>query len=99
ALIAGNCVLLKPSEVTPLVGTLIERIFDALPFPSGVMQVLHGGRDVGRLLVEARPDKIFFTGSVATGKKIMASAAEHLIPVELELGGKDPMVVFEDSDL
>ncbi|MGZ4163206.1 MAG: aldehyde dehydrogenase family protein, partial [Tumebacillaceae bacterium] len=99
ALIAGNCVLLKPSEVTPLVGTLIEDIFNALPFPAGVMQVLHGGRHVGQGLVDAKPDKIFFTGSVATGKKIMAEAAKHLIPVELELGGKDPMIVFADSDL
>jgi acyl-CoA reductase-like NAD-dependent aldehyde dehydrogenase len=99
ALIAGNCVLLKPSEVTPCVGELIERVFRDAGFPSHVVQVMHGGRNVGSTLIESRPDKIFFTGSVATGKKIMAAAAERLIPVELELGGKDPMIVFSDSDL
>lgn len=99
ALIAGNAVLLKPSEVTPFVGTLMERLFQESGFPEGVVQVLHGGRDVGAGLTAARPDKIFFTGSVATGKKIMAAAAEHLIPVDLELGGKDPMIVLADADL
>lgn len=99
ALIAGNCVLLKPSEVAPLVGQLIEKIFQAVGLPDGVLQVIHGGRDAGRLLTESRPDKIFFTGSVATGRKIMAAAAEHLIPVELELGGKDPMIVFADAEV
>ena len=99
ALIAGNCVLLKPSEVTAGVGVLMEQIFQAIDFPQDVVQVLHGGREVGSALVQARPDKILFTGSVATGKKIMATAAEHLIPVDLELGGKDPMIVFADSDV
>lgn len=99
ALLAGNCVLLKPSEVTAGVGVLIEEIVGAIGLPENVVQVLHGGREVGSALVHARPDKIFFTGSVATGKKIMSAASEHLIPVELELGGKDPMIVFEGSDL
>jgi len=99
ALLAGNCVLLKPSEVTAGVGVLMEEIFGAIGLPENVVQVLHGGREVGSALVQARPDKIFFTGSVATGKKIMSVAAEHLIPVDLELGGKDPMIVFADSDL
>ncbi|MGG4496111.1 aldehyde dehydrogenase family protein [Brevibacillus reuszeri] len=99
ALIAGNTVVLKPSEITPSAGLMIEELFRAVPLPDGVVSVLHGGREVGQALVAARPDKIFFTGSVATGKKIMAAAAEHLIPVELELGGKDPMIVFEDAHL
>ncbi|MDR7319010.1 aldehyde dehydrogenase family protein [Brevibacillus nitrificans] len=99
ALVAGNTVILKPSEVTPATGRLIEELFRAIPLPDGVISVLHGGREVGQALVSARPDKIFFTGSVATGKKIMAAAAEHLIPVELELGGKDPMIVLEDAHL
>ncbi|EMT50185.1 MULTISPECIES: aldehyde dehydrogenase family protein [Brevibacillus] len=99
ALIAGNTVILKPSEITPGVGVLIEELFQAVPAPQHIVQVLHGGRQVGQALVAARPDKIFFTGSVATGKKIMAQAAEHLIPVELELGGKDPMIVLEDAHL
>lgn len=99
ALVAGNTVILKPSEVTPSAGLLIEELFAAVPPPDGVVSVLHGGREVGQALVGQRPDKIFFTGSVATGKKIMAQAAEQLIPVELELGGKDPMIVLEDAHL
>ncbi|MGN7469413.1 aldehyde dehydrogenase family protein [Brevibacillus sp. SAFN-007a] len=99
ALVAGNTVILKPSEVTPSIGLLIEELFAIAGLPEGVVTVLHGGREVGSRLVEARPDKIFFTGSVATGKKIMAAAAKHLIPVSLELGGKDPMIVFEDANL
>lgn len=99
ALVAGNTVILKPSEVTSYTGLLMEEVLKAAQFPPGVVQVLHGGRETGQGLVNARPDKIFFTGSVATGKKIMAAAAEHLIPVELELGGKDPMIVLEDAHL
>lgn len=99
ALVAGNTVVLKPSEVTAFTGLLIEEMFAAASFPEGVVSVLHGGGEVGRMLVSAKPDKIFFTGSVKTGKKIMAAAAEHLIPVELELGGKDPMIVFADAHL
>lgn len=99
ALIAGNTVVLKPSEVTAATGLMIEELFGAVPLPDGVIHVLHGGREVGQELVLARPDKIFFTGSVRTGKKIMAAAAEHLIPVELELGGKDPMIVCADAPL
>ncbi|MBY0052079.1 aldehyde dehydrogenase family protein [Brevibacillus agri] len=99
ALVAGNTVILKPSEVTPSTGLLIEELFAVAGLPEGVVTVLHGGREVGSRLVAARPDKIFFTGSAATGKKIMAAAAEHLIPVSLELGGKDPMIVFEDANL
>jgi acyl-CoA reductase-like NAD-dependent aldehyde dehydrogenase len=99
ALIAGNAVILKPSEVTAYTGLTIEKVLKATEFPDGVVQVLHGGKAVGQALVDAKPDKIFFTGSTATGKKIMASAAQNLIPVELELGGKDPMIIFEDANL
>lgn len=97
ALAAGNCVVIKTSEVTPSVGTLIEKLVKDAGLPEGVVQVVQGGPEVGRALIDARPDKIFFTGSVATGKKIMAAAAEQLIPVELELGGKDPLIVFADA--
>ncbi|PTX58333.1 acyl-CoA reductase-like NAD-dependent aldehyde dehydrogenase [Melghirimyces profundicolus] len=99
ALITGNTVLYKPSEISPLTGKVIEDLFSSLAMPKGVFRVLHGGKETGRHLVESGPDKIFFTGSAATGKKIMAAAAERLIPVELELGGKDPMLVFADADL
>nr|WP_185956128.1 aldehyde dehydrogenase family protein [Melghirimyces algeriensis] len=99
ALIAGNVVLYKPSEISSWTGKVIEGLFSSLALPKGVFQVLQGGKDTGRHLVDSHPDKIFFTGSVATGKKIMQSASEGLIPVELELGGKDPMLVFADADL
>src|SRR5690606_16224297 len=68
-------------------------------FLKDVVQVVYGGKDVGRVCIDQQPDKIFFTGSEAAGKAIMSHAAQYLIPVELELGGKDPMVVFEDVNL
>lgn len=97
ALTAGNCVLLKPSAETPLASLLLEKISGL--FPDGVFQVLHGGAETGRLLVEQQPDYIHFTGSVATGKVIQKQAAEHLIPTTLELGGKDAMVVHKDANV
>ncbi|MCS7084565.1 MAG: aldehyde dehydrogenase family protein [Bacteroidia bacterium] len=98
AFIAGNAVIYKPSEVTPLKG-LVEEILQKSGFPADAVQVVYGGKDVGQRLVEARPDKIFFTGSRNAGKKIMETAARNLTPLELELGGKDPMIVFEDVNL
>jgi acyl-CoA reductase-like NAD-dependent aldehyde dehydrogenase len=99
ALVSGNTVLLKPSEVTPLVGKEIERLFHIAGFPDGVVQVVHGGKEVGAALTEGKPDYIFFTGSVRTGKIIQQVAEKNLIPTTLELGGKDPMIVFEDAPL
>jgi len=98
ALIAGNSVVFKPSEHTPLQG-LIEEIFQQTDFPPDVVQVVYGGKETGRRLIAQQPAKIFFTGSEAAGRAIMAQAAQDLIPVELELGGKDPMVVFGDVHL
>ena len=99
ALVAGNAVLLKPSELTPCVGEVIGKIIAAAGIPSGVVQVLQGGGAVGAALVEANPDKVFFTGSVATGKRIAETCARRLIPSSLELGGKDSMIVLADADL
>ncbi len=99
ALAAGNTVVVKPSNETPSIGALIERIMIEAGLPQGVVEVVQGGRDVVSALIEAKPDKIFFTGSVSTGKKIMEQASKHLIPVELELGGKDPMIVLEDANI
>ncbi len=99
ALVAGNTVILKPSEVTPLVGRLIEALFAQAELPVGVVQVAHGGGDLGAALTAGKPDYIFFTGSVRTGKIIAAQAAKDLIPTTLELGGKDPMIVFADANL
>jgi len=96
--VAGNATLYKPSEFTPLQG-LVEEILLEAGFERDWIQVIYGDGNTGAQLIKHRPDKIFFTGSVATGKRIMAAAAEHIIPVELELGGKDPMIVFEDANL
>lgn len=99
ALAAGNTVVLKPSEVTPMVGRLIEDLFRQAGFPPAVVQVAHGGRELGAALTAGKPDYIFFTGSVRTGKVIATQAAKDLIPTTLELGGKDPMIVFADANL
>ncbi len=98
AFIAGNSVVYKPSEHTPLKG-LIEQVFSESGFVKDAITVVYGGREVGQKLIAQRPAKIFFTGSTPAGKAIMKQAAEHVIPVELELGGKDPMIVFEDVDI
>ncbi|RAL24966.1 aldehyde dehydrogenase [Lujinxingia litoralis] len=99
ALIAGNTVVLKPSEVTPLTGELMREIFERAGLPAGVVSVVQGDGATGAALCRADVDKIFFTGSVATGRKVMAAAAEKPIPVELELGGKDAMIVCHDANL
>lgn len=98
AFICGNSVLYKPSEYTPLTG-LLEDLFTKASWPTTWVQPIYGDGAMGSALIEQKPSKIFFIGSTQTGKKIMAQAAPHLIPVELELGGKDPMIVFEDADL
>src|SRR2546423_1118034 len=99
ALIAGNAVVLKPSELTPLVALKIGDVFRRASLPRGVLEIVTGDGSTGAALVEACVDKIMFTGSVATGKRVAESAARRLVPVVLELGGKDPMIVFEDADL
>ncbi|MBA2348625.1 MAG: aldehyde dehydrogenase family protein [Solirubrobacterales bacterium] len=98
ALAAGNSVILKPSEITPLTSqVLLEGLLEC-GMPEGVLQVATGYGETGAALVE-QVDMIMFTGSTATGKKIMAKAAETLTPVSLELGGKDPMIVLADADV
>jgi succinate-semialdehyde dehydrogenase/glutarate-semialdehyde dehydrogenase len=99
ALMAGDTVVIKPSELTPFVGLKIGEVFEKAGFPENTVQIVTGDGRTGAALVEAAPDKIMFTGSVATGKKIAAAAATNLTPFVLELGGKDPMIVFEDANL
>lgn len=99
ALVSGNCVILKPSEVTPMIGRLMESLFLKAGFPSGTVQVAHGKGDLGAKLIEEKPDYILFTGSAKTGKIIQRAAAQLLIPTTLELSGKDPMIVYEDANL
>jgi acyl-CoA reductase-like NAD-dependent aldehyde dehydrogenase len=97
ALLAGCTVVLKPSERAPLVGQQIAELFD--PLPPGVLTVVQGGAEAGAAIVDARPDKVVFTGSAANGRKVYEAAARRLVPCVLELGGKDPMVVLEDAAL
>jgi acyl-CoA reductase-like NAD-dependent aldehyde dehydrogenase len=99
ALMAGNAVVVKPSELTPLTSLKFAEIFRQAQLPSGLVEVVPGNGSTGAALVEAGIDKIMFTGSVATGKRVAEAAAKHLTPVVLELGGKDPMIVLEDANI
>jgi acyl-CoA reductase-like NAD-dependent aldehyde dehydrogenase len=99
ALIAGNAVILKPSELTPLVALELASLLHASGVPKDVFQVVIGEGMAGAALVHSPIDKLVFTGSVATGKRIAVAAAERLLPVVLELGGKDPMLVLDDADV
>jgi acyl-CoA reductase-like NAD-dependent aldehyde dehydrogenase len=99
ALVAGNAVVLKPSELTPLVALELASLMHAAGVPEDVFQVVVGAGPAGAALLRSPIDKLVFTGSVATGKRIAAAAAERLLPVVLELGGKDPMLVLDDADV
>src|SRR5882672_3051435 len=99
ALLAGNAVVLKPSELTPLTGLKIKDVFERAGLPDGVLEVVTGDGSTGAALVGAGVDKIMFTGSVATGKRVAEAAAKYLTPVVLELGGKDPMIVLDDANI
>lgn len=102
ALAAGNAMIFKPSEVTPLTALKLAEIYTEAGVPDGVFNVLTGsGREVGQWLTE-HPliEKISFTGGTATGKKVMASASSSsLKEVTMELGGKSPLIIFDDADL
>src|SRR5713101_5199708 len=99
ALMAGNAVVLKPSELTPLTGLKIKDVFARAGLAEGLLQVVTGDGSTGAALVGAGVDKIMFTGSVATGKRVAEAAAKYLTPVVLELGGKDPMIVLDDANI
>ena len=98
ALAAGNAVVLKPSEVTPLTSQLMAGALRECGLPEDILLVATGGGETGAALID-EVDMVMFTGSTRTGKKVMARAAETLTPVSLELGGKDPMIVLADADL
>jgi succinate-semialdehyde dehydrogenase/glutarate-semialdehyde dehydrogenase len=99
ALVAGNAVVLKPSELTPLVALQLASLLHSAGVPKDVFQVVVGEGPAGAALMRSPIDKLIFTGSVATGKRIAVVAAERLLPVVLELGGKDPMIVLDDADI
>jgi acyl-CoA reductase-like NAD-dependent aldehyde dehydrogenase len=99
AVVAGNAVVCKTSEFTPQCGSLIQKLFVDAGFPKDLVTIIQGGGEVGQALIDAAPDKILFTGSVATGRRVAEACAKRLIPTVLELGGKDAMIVLADADL
>ncbi len=99
ALMAGNAVVHKPSEVTPLSAVLFEDLTKAAGFPEDLYQVVQGDGQTGADLIDAGVNKVSFTGSVATGRKVGEACGRNLIPVTLELGGKDAMIVCKDADI
>jgi succinate-semialdehyde dehydrogenase/glutarate-semialdehyde dehydrogenase len=99
ALMAGNAVVLKPSELTPLTALKIKQVLTRAGLAEDLLQVVTGDGSTGAAIVGAGVDKIMFTGSVATGRRVAEAAANYLIPVVMELGGKDPMIVLEDANL
>jgi len=99
ALMAGNAVVVKPSELSPFSALKIAEVFDEAQLPTGLLQIVTGDGSTGSALIDSGVDKIIFTGSVATGKRVAEAAAKHLVPVVLELGGKDPMIVLKDANL
>ena len=100
ALAAGNAVVAKPSEVTPVTAAMLGELMQQIGFPKGVLNIVHGlGPEVGEpLVVDARVKAVSFTGSTGVGKRIAGLAAPLLKKVSLELGGKNPTLVFADSD-
>jgi acyl-CoA reductase-like NAD-dependent aldehyde dehydrogenase len=99
ALACGNAVVLKPSEFTPGCALKLQELLFAAGFDRDLLHVIPGEGPVGAALVASEINKLIFTGSVATGKRIAKAAAEKLLPVVLELGGKDPMLVLADADI
>jgi acyl-CoA reductase-like NAD-dependent aldehyde dehydrogenase len=97
ALIAGNAVIHKPSESTPLTAGLVSEMLEACELPEDVFLVAAGGGETGAAVID-EADYVMFTGSTATGRKVMERASRRLTPVSLELGGKDPMIVLRDAN-
>ncbi len=100
ALASGNVMIFKPSELTPMTAVKLEQIYLEAGMPAGVFQIVQGGRDVGEML-SLHPEirKISLTGSIPTGKRIVENSAKNLKQVSLELGGKSPLIIFDDFDI
>src|SRR5437016_4646689 len=96
---AGNGVVEKPSEFTPIIMEKTRALFEEAGLPRGLFAVVQGKGDVGAELIRSGIQMVIFTGSVATGKKVNVAAAEQMIPCVLELGGKDPAIVLADADV
>ena len=99
ALVAGNAVVHKPSEFTPSTGVLLGELLQEAGAPADVIQTLTGDGATGAALTAGAVDKVFFIGSLASGRKVAVACAERMVPCVLELGGSDPAIVLEDADL
>jgi len=99
AVAAGNAVVCKTSDFTPKCGAAIQEMFTRAGFPDSLVNIVQGGAEIGQALIDAHPDKVLFTGSVATGRRVAEACARNLIPSVLELGGKDAMLVLADANL
>lgn len=99
ALVTGSAVVVKPSEVTPLVVQKAKEIFDGTGLPEDLFTVVHGYGDVGQALIESGIQKLIFTGGVETGKRVAAACGANLVPCVIELGGKAPLVASADCDV
>jgi len=99
AVAAGNAIVCKTSDFTPQCGAFIQKLFVDAGFPKDLVTVVQGAGEVGQALIDAAPDKVMFTGSVATGRRVAEACARKLIPSVLELGGKDAMIVLADAHL
>jgi len=99
ALIAGNAVVLKPSEITPLTIQKAKEIFDATGLPEDLLTVIHGRGETGQALIEGGIQKLVFTGGVETGKRVAAACGASLVPCVMELGGKAPLIACADCDV
>jgi acyl-CoA reductase-like NAD-dependent aldehyde dehydrogenase len=99
ALAAGNGAVLKPSEHSPFTGAIIQELAESAGLPEDLVLVVQGEGATGEALVDARPDHLYLVGGTETGRAVLARASKHLLPVSLELGGKDAALVLEDADL
>ncbi len=99
ALMAGNAVVLKPSEHTPFTGAILPELLAGAGLPEDLLIVVYGGARVGEFLVDAGPDHLHLVGGPVTGRAVLRRAAWHLLPVSVELGGKDPALVLADANL
>jgi acyl-CoA reductase-like NAD-dependent aldehyde dehydrogenase len=99
ALLAGNAVVVKPSEVTPLIALEAKRIYDSTGLPEDLFQVVPGDGATGQALIESGIQKLIFTGGVATGKRVASACGAQLVPCVMELGGKAPLLALSDCDV
>jgi len=99
AMVAGSAAVVKPSEVTPLIALKAKEIWDSTGLPEDLLGIVTGYGETGAALIDSGIQKLVFTGSVATGRRVAAACAERLVPCVLELGGKAPLIACEDADI